>query len=150
MATPSSSPSLAIDSFAANQRRNASISNFNVVPSGTSIDVLASLKSINSLNEGASPAVKSAYSRSLQSEKKWLDVAAVGIANIEALQDKLGSGFAATQSLAALVQQKQADRVVDKLMSDILESLPSKKLNNELVRLSAGGPEKTALEDDEQ
>ena len=63
MATPS--PSSAIDSFAANQRLNASISNSNVVPSGTSIDVLASLKLINSLNEGASPAVKNAYSRIL-------------------------------------------------------------------------------------
>ena len=79
MAAPSLSS--AIDSFAANQRLNASISNSNVVPSGTSIDVLASLKLINSLNAGASPAVKNAYSRILQSEKKWLDVAAVAIAN---------------------------------------------------------------------
>ena len=148
MATPS--PSSAIDSFAANQRLNASISNSNVVPSGTSIDVLASLKLINSLNEGASPAVKSAYSSILQSEKKWLDVAAVGIANSKALQDKLGSGFAATQSLAALLQQKQADRVVDKLMSDILESLPSTKLDNELIRLNAGGPATAALVVDDQ
>ena len=148
MATPS--PSSAIDSFAANQRLNASISNSNVVPSGTSIDVLASLKLINSLNDGVSPAVKTAYSRILASEHRWLDVAAVGIASSKALQDKLGSGFAATQSLAALLQQKQADRVVDKLMSDILESLPSTKLDNELIRLNAGGPAPTALEDDEQ
>ena len=148
MATPS--PSSAIDSFAANQRLNASISNSNVVPSGTSIDVLASLKLINSLNDGVSPAVKTAYSRILASERRWLDVAAVGIANSKALQDNLGGGFAATQSLAALLQQKQADRVVDKLMSDILESLPSTKLDSELIRLNAGGPAATALVDDEQ
>jgi hypothetical protein len=35
-------------------------------------------------------------------------------------------------------------------MSDILESLPSTKLDNELIRLNAGGPAATALVDDEQ
>ena len=76
-------------------------------------------------------------------------MAAVDIANSRAPQDKLGCGFAATQSLAALLQQKQLDRVVDKLMSDILKSLPSTKLDNELVWLNSGGPATTGLEDEE-
>ena len=67
MTTPS--PSSAVDSFAANQRLSASISNYNVIPSGISIDVLARLESTNSLNGRASPAVKNTYSRILQSKK---------------------------------------------------------------------------------
>ena len=82
--------------------------------------------------------------------KTWLDIGALAIANSKPLHDKFGSGFGAQQSLAASLQQKQADRVVDKLMSDILESLPSTKLDNELIRLNAGGPVTTALVDDEQ
>ena len=93
-----------------------------------SIDTLASLKALQHFYDDGSDESKAIKSIA-QEEARWTVAGIQALSSSRMLQEKLGTGFAASAVAGQLVKQKMAQQVYDKALENAIKSPGVANLN---------------------
>ena len=104
-------------SFDAQQKLEALITN-DTAPSMSTIDILSSLKLIKHWEDDTST---TASSKIAKEELKYLNAAMNAMDKTPALTNRFGSGFQGAMAISSLLKQRQAERVYNKIIEDVLD-----------------------------
>lgn len=108
-----------------------------VTPSMTSLDILSSIKMINNITESVNN--DTPLGKIAGEELKYLNAAMKALVDNPALNQKFGTGFEASMQVAALLKNRNSERIYQRVLDDALESNDRLKLAEGVKRVNTGG-----------
>ena len=132
------------DSYAAQQNFNRLLASENAPSATSSIDAINSLltlrKAIDPKNEGKATGIN----KLLMSEIKYLNASANALTSESGqgklLRSKFGSGLSAATAFAQVLKQRNAQRIGDEIVNNVLEgNIETSKEKNEMYDMATTG-----------
>ena len=107
-------------SFDSQQKLEALIAQ-DTTPNMSTIDILSSLKLIEHWEGKIKGEPENPTAQIAKEELKFLNAAMTAMKQTPALTNRFGSGFQGAMAISSLLKQKQAERVYDNIISQVLD-----------------------------